>query len=167
MVEVLVAIVIIGIGVLAPLALAVRNVPDADFVKNKLSATYLAKGQIELMISLVYGQAPALSTGTLLDHIVEYNACQAPNRCHLVSVGTANKTELDIQQCSLANVCQVTVGGKVFTRFFTLTELVPSSFDSDTSGPSLGSYKMDVTVGWRERNRDESVTLSRLIYATQ
>ncbi len=162
MVEVLVAIVILGIGVLGPLALAVRNVPDGNFLKNKLAATYLAKEGLELVTNLLDSNYEAIADGTtsfsdLVRITGQSYSCADANDpgCRIYVSGLNNLPQ--IAGCnSASDSCNVTVGGTDFNQVMRLTETA-----------SAEEYRVDMIVSWRERNRDERVILSKVVYVSQ
>lgn len=155
-VETLVAITILIIGVLGPLALAARGISDGLFAQNQLTASLLAQEAVETMVNrrnsnIVLGGALApfeLMTGTDLGIDPKTGAitndCNDPvYGCHLAY----NETTGFYEKTSGPNVPYL------FSRKI------------ETAVSSNGNeLKVTVTVKWKNKSLEQTLTTTEFLY---
>ncbi|MEK7610324.1 MAG: prepilin-type N-terminal cleavage/methylation domain-containing protein [Patescibacteria group bacterium] len=188
LVEMLVAITILVIGVLGPLAMASRGISDGRYAQNYLIGSYLAQEALEAVINQRnFNQA--LGSGTDWDN--KLNACFT-NGCY-VDVTTANGgSQINIAPLPSPSdpirALRLYLGDNIYHNYEICNQAVDFvecvSFLGDPAGGGYWSgflyfrtltieevvagkeLKVTSTVDWIDRGQSQSVTLVQNLFKT-
>ncbi len=147
LVESLVAISVLLIGVLGPLVLATRAISDGISTKNKVTASYLAQGELEAIRAM-------------RDYNINIGASSFWNNnfdfCVNLNNGCIVKNEssrLSLYKCNTIADCQITLGsGPTFTKKIIITSV------------NSTSAKVNITVTWDEKGAPKSYSLNTALF---
>ena len=155
MVESLVAISVLLIGVLGPLVLATRAISDGISYKNKVTASYLAQGGLELLRSkrdININSSSVYWDNWDNDNNSNTNPCiSAVGGCDIAD----NDSGVVITSCNVSPYCKITLdSGPTFTRSIIIS-----------SGSGGHSVKVEVTITWSEKGVSKSYSLKSSLFA--
>src|SRR3989338_3574541 len=155
-IEALVAITILLIGVLGPMAAATRGITDGLYAGNELVATYLAQEGIELVLAKVKFN---LENGG--DWLNDLSNCLAPNNCSVDVASNSFNSCVDSGcdlRYNLSNNLYTVNGldGPVFNRRI---QIIKSTGLIDNR-----EVKIETTINWSNKSIPRSLKLSDYIY---
>lgn len=176
LVEALVAITILIIGVLGPMTAATRGITDGLYAQNQLMATYLAQEGVELVVAKVRNNIDKYNPGDPNSWLNDLGTCSDSNidcnifdvfgelttgsfvSCFGVSTNCEMRYNRDTGFYEKHNLASQNQGGLVFARQISLVKT------TGVSPPSDEEIKIKVTISWKDKLTDRSLTLVDYLY---
>lgn len=163
LVESLVAISILIIGVLGPITLATRNISDGLYVKNKLTALYLATEALELLTykkSLNIANDPDFWNLGMNPDVNPYYISFETGNLSFCTPGLGGHDDcqlvFDTDSGSYLSLSEAAApSGLIFTRKVYITEINPGI-----------EISAKVVVSWFDKNVAKSLELTKHLFKT-
>lgn len=173
LVEAFVAITILLIAVIGPLSLVARSLSNSIFAQNQITAYYLAQEGLELAINKV-AENEIESREDTIDWLTGLEDCLEENGCTLVwdeeegilADGCSNNgcepMWQDTEGLFGYNDSDLSSTETIFTRTVRISD--PNELDTAGADPFVVDALVTVTMNWTNRDRDQSFSVSTLIY---
>jgi len=178
LIEALIAITVLTIGVIGPMAAATRGITEGIFSGNRLTASALAQEAMELTSAVVENNLWSIQNGYLSesDWLADFSECDGIKACN-VSFPEGSSNEISVDNCGgdSAN-CQLVWDESSFR--YVVDSSVPAGspgvytrrvnvqpIDYDTDG-TTDAAKVTVIVGWYNRATadEQSIQIIRYLY---
>lgn len=163
LIEALVAITILIIGVLGPLALAARSISDGLFAQNQLTANMLASEALETLINQ--------RNTNVLAGIDPFFGILEEGTDSSSEIGVVGKTGAISWGCS--GGCYLTYDGETENAYIT-TGVGDNPNDSGAflrqitasrAAADADELKIEVTINWKNKNVPKSFSAAEYLYA--
>ncbi len=174
--ETFVAVTILIIAVIGPLALLVRGITDGNYAKNEVTAFYIAQEGLELVINrrdanqFKLGPGGAPPGHTWLNGL---NACNNNNGCEL-NVGDQEAQSCGGNGCGPYEFYDKSENAANFVRKIKITpgeNRIVGTLAGETNPIPPGQQiqrnqaEVEVTVTWKNKNAPRTLILKDVIYS--
>jgi prepilin-type N-terminal cleavage/methylation domain-containing protein len=167
LIETLVSLAIFSVSIVALISVTASGVADTNFVKNKLTASYLAQEGVEMVRNIRDSNSLSLLGGNGIPWAPftasVFSSCTPPNGCKIES--SANSLVATICQVTNGYGCQLNYDS---SGFYTYASSTASPFSRlitvQDALDGNNEVKVTSTVSWNQGSSPKSVTYSESLF---